>query len=260
MVICRAASSCGSMMTCSSSARPPTRSALDTPSTRSSRPSISSSAIRRIASTSMSAGLKASSSGWSATSRRRRKRARSGLRAVATRSMPAARAGWAALAFASSSGSGAACPRINHATGRSFPLAVRITGLSASMGQSRTCCTLVLTFTRACDMSVPTANSRSIVPWESLDSLESFTSPSTLRSCSSRGWTSSRSTSCGLAPVHSDVTEMVGICTSGVSCTGIESRASTPKSVTRITPTATFTGLATQAATTFMVRSQRRRR
>ena len=255
---CRAASSCGSMITCSSSARPPTRSALDTPSTRSSRPSISSSAIRRMVSTSMSAGLKASSSGCAATSLRSRKRARSGVRAVVTRSRSAARAGWAALAARIFSASGGACPRTSQATGRSFALAVRITGLSASIGQSRTCCTRVLTFTSACDMSVPTANSSSIVPSESLESLDSFTSPSTLRSCSSRGCTSSRSISCGLAPTQRAPTEMVGVCTSGVSCTGIESRASTPNSVTRITPTATFTGLATQAATRFIVGSRKR--
>ncbi len=111
-------------------------------------------------------------------------------------------------------------------------------------------------------MSVPTANSSSITPRESLESLDSFTSPSTLRSCSSSGCTSSRSISCGLAPIHRDSTEIVGICTSGVSCTGIVTIARMPKSVIRITPTATFTGLATQAATRFMAasRSGRRRR
>ena len=107
-------------------------------------------------------------------------------------------------------------------------------------------------------MSVPTANSSSIEPDELPESLESFTSPSTLRSCSSSGWTSSRSISCGLAPRHRQSTVIVGICTSGVSCTGIESRASTPKSVTRMTPTATFTGLATHAAMRFMMVESRR--
>ena len=101
-------------------------------------------------------------------------------------------------------------------------------------------------------MSVPTVNSSWITPVESLDSLESFTSPSTLRSCSSSGCTSSRSTSWGLAPIQRDSTEIVGTSTSGVSCTGMVAIASTPNSVTRITPTATFTGLATQAATRFM--------
>ena len=84
------------------------------------------------------------------------------------------------------------------------------------------------------------------MPAELAESLESLTSPSTLRSCSSSGWTSSRSISCGLAPRHWQSTVIVGIWTSGVSCTGIERIESTPKSVTRITPTATLTGLVTQ--------------
>ena len=75
-----------------------------------------------------------------------------------------------------------------------------------------------------------------------------FLSPSTLLSCSSCSRVISRSTSCGLAPVQRVSTVIVGVCTSGVSCIGIRSSATTPNSEISSTPTVTLTGLLTKEA------------
>jgi hypothetical protein len=62
----------------------------------------------------------------------------------------------------------------------------------------------------------------------------------------------SRSTSCGLAPTQTVSIESVGICTSGVSCTGIDTIDKKPNSKTKITPTAILTGLRTKVSMRFI--------
>ena len=63
----------------------------------------------------------------------------------------------------------------------------------------------------------------------------------------------SRSTSCGLAPGQIVSIVSVGICTSGVSCIGIENIAMMPNSTIRMTPTDTLTGLWTNVSIRFIV-------
>jgi hypothetical protein len=133
--------------------------------------------------------------------------------------------------------------RINQAIGRSAALEALITGSSASIGYSATCCRRLLTFSSDSSMSVPTLNSRAMIPAESWLSEVIFVSPSTLCRNSSCSRTISRSISCGLAPGQRVVTVIVGICTSGVSCIGMRINEMTPNSATISTPTVTLTGL-----------------
>ena len=75
--------------------------------------------------------------------------------------------------------------RMNQAIGWFSLFAVLMTGLSASIGYSRTCCRRAFTVVMAASRSVPTANSSVIMPRESELSLDILVRPSTPLSCSS---------------------------------------------------------------------------
>ncbi len=245
-MIWRTDSFSGSTITCNSSSSPPRTLDCETPRTRSNRDSISFSAKRRSLVTSRSLGSSSSISGNSRDSSRSRSRPNPTLCVSRMRWMWSASRGCWSWNSASCLSSGRRALRMNQAIGRSEELAVEMTGWSASSGYSRTCCSRLLTFSKASSMSVPTRNSSVIRDCESELSELIFESPSTLLSCSSCSSVISRSISWGLAPGQRVSIVIVGVWTSGVSCIGIRSRATMPNIATSRTPTVTLTGLRTK--------------
>ena len=144
--------------------------------------------------------------------------------------------------------------RMNHAMAPAAGSTVVMTGLFTSSGYSATCSRRFDTLTSLESRSVPAPNSRVTVPTPSWLSLLISERPATDLSSSSCSFTTSLSTSKGLAPLHEVVTVIFRLSTSGVSCTGILKKEMRPKMKMNIMPTRTVTGFFMEDSTSFMVR------
>ena len=101
-------------------------------------------------------------------------------------------------------------------------------------------------------MSAEIMNSSVISDEPSEETETIFLRLATFLSCSSCFLVISSTTSCGERPGQAVVTEMIGRSTVGVSWMGMAVRPIRPNMTTRITPTATETGLAMESLTMSM--------